>query len=156
MTTTYCLCHQRKSSCNTMEASSRSSTDSWLQQVIADQDSDIDVICSQDQDCSMTLAGQAQPWLSEWVNAFMQCLQTLFGRPFVKRFALCYRTVVLSVLSVTLVYCGQTVGRIKMKLGIQVGLGLSHTVRWEPSSQPRKKGAQFFGPYMLWPNGWMD
>jgi len=38
-----------------------------------------------------------------------------FGRPFVKRFALCYRTVVspalyvLSVLSVALVYCGQTV-----------------------------------------------
>jgi len=30
---------------------------------------------------------------------------------------------VLSVLSVTLVYCGQTVGRIKMKLGVQVGLG---------------------------------
>jgi len=26
-------------------------------------------------------------------------------------------------LSVTLVYCGQTVGWIKMKLGIQVGLG---------------------------------
>ena len=49
-----------------------------------------------------------------------------FGRPFVKRFDLCYRTVVLSicpsVLSVTLVYCGQTVGWIKMKLGVQVGL----------------------------------
>ena len=29
---------------------------------------------------------------------------------------------VLSVLFVTLVYCGQTVGRIMMKLGIQVGL----------------------------------
>jgi len=46
----------------------------------------------------------------------------VFGRPFVKRFALCYWTVVclscLSVLSVTLVYCGQTVRRIKMKLGI--------------------------------------
>jgi len=28
----------------------------------------------------------------------------------------------LSVLSVTLVYCGQTVGWIKMKLGVQVGL----------------------------------
>ena len=30
----------------------------------------------------------------------------------------------LSVLSVPLVYCGQTVGRIKMKLGMQVGLAL--------------------------------
>ena len=46
-----------------------------------------------------------------------------FGRPFVKRFALCYRTVVLSV---TLVYCGQTVRRIKMKPGMQVGLIPAH------------------------------
>ena len=29
----------------------------------------------------------------------------------------------LSCLSVTLVYCGKTVGWIKMKLGMQVGLG---------------------------------
>ena len=37
-----------------------------------------------------------------------------------------WATVVLSVLSclsVTLVYCGQTVGRIKLRLGIGVGLG---------------------------------
>ena len=34
----------------------------------------------------------------------------------------------LSVLSVTFVYCGQTVGRIKMKLGIQVGLGPGNIV----------------------------
>jgi len=60
---------------------------------------------------------------------------TTFGRPFVKRFALCYQTVVclscpvcLSCLSVTLVCCGQTVGWIKMKLGMQVGLGHCHTV----------------------------
>jgi len=53
----------------------------------------------------------------------------VFGRPFVKRFALCYRTVVLSVLSVCNVgvYCGQTVGRIRMKLGKQVGFGTGHT-----------------------------
>jgi len=66
----------------------------------------------------------------------------VFGRPFVKRFALCYRTVVLSVLScmsVTLVYCGQTVGRINVKLGLQVGLGPGHIVRWGPSS-PSPKG----------------
>jgi len=54
----------------------------------------------------------------------------LFGRLFVKRFALCYQTVVflsvLSCLSITLVYCGQRVGRIKMKLGVQVGLGPGH------------------------------
>jgi len=33
---------------------------------------------------------------------------------------------VLSVLSVTLVYCGQTVGWIEMKLGMQVGLSPGH------------------------------
>jgi len=60
--------------------------------------------------------------------SFWRCLW-LFGRPFVKRFALCYQTVrlclsCLSVLPVT-VYCGQTVGWIKMKLGMQVGLGLA-------------------------------
>ena len=53
----------------------------------------------------------------------------IFGRPFVKRFALCYQTVVcLSCLSERLVYCGQTVRWIKMKLGTEVGLGPDHTV----------------------------
>jgi len=56
----------------------------------------------------------------------------IFGQAFVKRFALCYRAVVpslcLFVLSVTLVYCGQTVGQIKMKLGTQVDLGPGHIV----------------------------
>jgi len=43
---------------------------------------------------------------------------------------LCYavRLFVLSCLSLTLVYCGQTVGWIKMKLGMQVGLGPGHIV----------------------------
>jgi len=58
--------------------------------------------------------------------------RTVFGRPFVKRFALCYQTVVC--LSVTLVYCDQMVGWIKMKLGMQVGLGFGHTVLdWDPA-----------------------
>ena len=34
----------------------------------------------------------------------------------------------LSVLFVTLVHCGQTVGWIKMNLGMQVSLGLGHFV----------------------------
>ena len=47
----------------------------------------------------------------------------------------------LSCLSVTLVYCGQTVGRIKMKLGMQVGLGPGHIVLGgDPAPSP--KGAQ--------------
>jgi len=76
-----------------------------------------------------------------------------FGRSFVKRVALCYQTVVcpsvlsvrlscLSVcLSMTLVYCGQTVGWIKMKIGKEVGLGPGHSVKWGLSSTSRK-GAQ--------------
>jgi len=83
---------------------------------------------------------------------------TLFiGRPYVKRFALWCRTVVLSVclsyLSVTLVYCGETVGCVKIKLGMQVGLGPGHIV-----SDGDRKGHNppIFGLYLLWPNGWMD
>ena len=49
-----------------------------------------------------------------------------FGRPFVKWYALCNRTVVclicMSVLCVTLVYSGQTVGWIRMTLGMEVCL----------------------------------
>ena len=61
-------------------------------------------------------------------------------RPFLKRFALCYRTVVCPVcLSVTLVYCGQTVGWIKMPLGTKVGLGPGHIVLGRDPA-PSKKG----------------
>jgi len=81
-----------------------------------------------------------------------------FGRSFVKRFAPCYRTVVLSVcLFVTLVHCGQMVGWIKVKLGKKVGLGTGHIVLDGYLAPP--KGAQqppIFGPRLLWSNGWMD
>jgi len=64
----------------------------------------------------------------------------ILERPFVKRFALCYRTVVcLSVLSVTLVYCGQTVGWIKMPLGVEVGLSPGHIMLDQDPAAPRKK-----------------
>jgi len=66
----------------------------------------------------------------------------VFWRPFVKRFALCYQTVVCPVLSVTLVYCGQTVERIKMKLGTQVGLGPGHIVLDGDPAPPPPKGGQ--------------
>jgi len=49
----------------------------------------------------------------------------VFGRRFVKQFELCYPTADCHILSVTLVYCGQTVAGIKMKLGMQVGLNLA-------------------------------
>jgi len=60
----------------------------------------------------------------------------------------------MSVLSLTLVYCGQTVGLIKMKLGMQVGLVPGHTVI-DRDLVALPKGAQppIFGPCLLWPNG---
>ena len=74
------------------------------------------------------------------------------------------RSVVLScrlscpVLSVTFVHCGQTVGRIKMKLGMQVGLGPGHIVLGGDRAPPPLKGHSppIFGPYLLRPNGCMD
>ena len=44
------------------------------------------------------------------------------GRPFVKRLALCYGTIVLSDCNVG--YCGQTVGWTKMPLDTVYGVGL--------------------------------
>jgi len=68
---------------------------------------------------------------------------SVFGRPFVKRFALFYRTVVLSVCPVC-----NNVGllwpngwTITMKLGTQVGLGPGHTVL-DGIQLPRRKGEQ--------------
>ena len=61
-------------------------------------------------------------------------------------------------LSVTLVYFGQTVGWIKMKLGLQVGLGPGHIVLdGDQATLPQRVGVErpIFGPYLLWPNGWM-
>jgi len=49
-------------------------------------------------------------------------------------------TICLSVLSVTLVYCGQTVGRIKMKPGVQVGLVPGHIVLHGDPGPPPAKG----------------
>ena len=80
-------------------------------------------------------------WYLERFSRFWAC----------KTVRLCYQTVVwyvsLSVLSVclsvTLVYCGQTVGWIKMKLGMEVGLGPRHIVLdVDPAPPTRQKGAQ--------------
>jgi len=51
----------------------------------------------------------------------------------------------LSCLDVTLVYCGQTIGWIRMALGMAVGLGPGHIVRWRPSS-PKKGHSPNFRP----------
>jgi len=57
---------------------------------------------------------------------------------------------VLSVcLSVTLVYCGQTVGRIKMKLGTQIGFGPGHIVLdGDPAPLPQRDTATQFSAHI--------
>jgi len=75
----------------------------------------------------------------------------------------------LSCLSVMSVYCGQTVGWIKMPLGTQVGLGPDHIELDGDSAPPHGKGhnspllSQFAdagrinrSPRLSWPSGWMD
>ena len=75
--------------------------------------------------------------LTGWAKA-MKAL--IFRRSFVKRFALCYRTIgPLSCLPVMLVYCGQTVGWIKIKLGMEVGISPCHIVL-DGDPAPQKKG----------------
>jgi len=66
----------------------------------------------------------------------------------------------LSCLSVMLVYCCQMVGRIKMKLGMQVGLNPGCNVLDGSSSPPQKRGQS---PPNFWPisvvakwASWMD
>ena len=77
----------------------------------------------------------------------MQATTHIFGGPFVKRFALCYWTVVcLSVLSVTLLYCGQTVGWIKMNLGLQADLGRDHIVLDGDPALPTPNGKGHSSP----------
>jgi len=58
---------------------------------------------------------------------------------------------VLSVLclSVTLVYCGQTVGWIKMKLGMRVRLGPGHIVLdGDPAPLPKGRGSSQFSAHI--------
>jgi len=95
--------------------------------------------------------------------SFLQWLKTIFGRPFVKRFALCHPTdrcpVCLSVLSVcnVVVYCDQTAEWMKMKLGSEVCLDPGHILLdGDPALLSQRGTAPIFGPCLLWPNGWMD
>jgi len=54
--------------------------------------------------------------------------------------------------------CGEMAGWIKMPLGREVGLSQSDIVLDGDPAPPHPKGAEppISGPYLLWPNGWMD
>ena len=88
----------------------------------------------------------------------------IFGRPFVKRFALCYQTVVcLSCLSCPVLSVCNV--RALWSNGWTDQGETWHTgrtrpwrlcVRWGPRSPSPKGGRapQIFGPFPLWPKGW--
>jgi len=111
------------------------------------------------------LSGHAEFWHQYIFELYFSVL--VFGRPFVKRFALCYRSIVLSVcpvcLSVCLSVCNVRAqwpnGWTDQDETWHAGKPRPspHCVRWVPSS-PSPKGAQppIFGPYKLRPNGCMD
>ena len=83
------------------------------------------------------------------INTVIIVIIIIFGRSFVKRFALCYRTVVgVSLCLVTLVYCGQTAGWIKMPLGSEVGLGPGHIVL---DGDPAAHGKGHISPFYFRP-----
>ena len=54
----------------------------------------------------------------------------------------------------------QIAGWIKMPLGMDVGLGLGdfvlHGAQFSLPKRGRSRPQNVFGPYVLWPNGWMD
>ena len=92
-------------------------------------------------------------------------IPTLFGRPFVKRFALCYQTVVcLSCLSCPV--CDINVlwlnGWMHQDETLHAGRPRPwpHCVRWGVGTQlPSPKGGGGtapIGPYLLWPSQWQD
>jgi len=63
---------------------------------------------------------------------------------------------VSSVLSATLVYCGQTVGWIRMKHGMEVGLSPVHIVLdRDPAPSSRRGRAPNFGSMSLMAK-WLD
>jgi len=69
-----------------------------------------------------------------------------FGRLFVKGFVLCYWTAVC--LSVTLVYCGQTIGWINMSLGVEVGLRPGHIVLHGDLAPPKGHNSPQFSTHV--------
>ena len=64
-------------------------------------------------------------------------------------------SVCLSYLSVALVYCGQTVSWIKMKLGIEVGLGPSQIVLDGDPAPPKSGTASNIWPMSVVAK-WLD
>ena len=100
---------------------------------------------------------------SRWASTHI----LVIGRPFVKRFALCYRSVIclscpvlscLSCLSVSDVGVLLPNGWTDRDKTWRAGRPRPwpHCVKWGPTSPPLKGTSPIFGPYLLRPNGFMD
>ena len=90
------------------------------------------------------------------------CLRDCFGRPFVKRFAICYWTLSVPFCLPWLSVCGVGVlspnGWLDQDATWYAGRPRPrpHCVRWEPTPYPKKGTAPIFGPCLLWSNGRND
>jgi len=80
--------------------------------------------------------------------------RTVFGRPFEKRLALCYRTVVCPVCNVGVLWPNGWTDQVKLSMQVLVGVGPGHIVL-DGDPAPLTTGAQLpvFDPCLLWPNG---
>jgi len=108
------------------------------------------------------------PWTNYYDCPLLSIAYVFFGWPFVKRFALSYRTVVclscpvLSCLSCPLCDVGVLLPNGWMDQDETWHAGRPwpwpHALDGDPAPPPPKGGAAptIFGPYLLWPNGWMN
>jgi len=71
------------------------------------------------------------------------------GSPYALGQLSCLSVLSCPVLSVTLMYCGQTVGWTKMKLGMQVGLGPGHVIVLDADPAPLPKNGEVPPPQFL-------
>ena len=99
-------------------------------------------------------------WLTAWNDNINRLITQVINRnsfwaTIAKTVRPCYQTVVLSCLSVTLVHCGQTVGWIKMKIGMQVSLGPGTVLDGDPPSLPQRDTTPNFWPISVVAK-WLD
>jgi len=86
-------------------------------------------------------------------------INVIFGRPFIKRFALFYQTIVCPVLScLSVSHVGALWPKGWMDQDETWHAGPGHIVLDSDPTPPPPKGhsPQIFGPYLLWTSGWMD
>jgi len=164
-------CYSKKRRTSLVMISGYQSAQAWVQSIIRSG-----VLCNIVQIVSMSWSSASLksgtvrsrtlltwPSVSGGKDREHACVQidNIFGRPFVKRFALFYQTVVLSVMSVCPVCdVGVLWPNVWTDQDETWHAGRPrpwpHCVRWGPSSPPKVAQPPIFGPYLLRPDGCMD